>query len=225
MLFIVNICRGFGGRTTTMTTPTLSRRAVLRSGAAVSGGMLTGGSVVGSASAQERGPTVASSVESHGHYAWFPLGPDSWGRSSEPYDLRSGDARWMAQPDSEGGIRCLAANLATEPPNRNAGFDVHLGRLGEVESLTIRPRTVQTPRTTGPSSLFVGLYFDADGNGDFFEWESGDGADRWVGLGGDEEAVSSFGASGVVTIDGETTFSLVAAETQATLDELRTGAI
>jgi hypothetical protein len=49
---------------------------------------------------------------------------------------------------------------------------VHLGRLGEIETVTVTSRTLQTPNTTGPAVLFVGLYLDKDENGEFFEWEA-----------------------------------------------------
>jgi hypothetical protein len=204
----------------------VSRRSVLRSGAVAAGAVLASGTAIaGNSTAQEEQAGLASKIESHGHYAWFPFGPDSWGRSSSPYDLQNGDARWMAEPESDGAVRCLVRNLGTEPPNRNAGFDVHLGRLDNIETVTFRSKTVQTRRTTGPAQLFVGLYLDKNGNGEFFEWESGDGADSWVGFGGDDEGLASYAASGEVTIDGDTTFAIADAGTAATVDELTDGAV
>lgn len=225
---------GFRGeRVQTMTTENnISRRSVLRNGAVASGAVLFGATtVVGSSAAhdtrsqdnQDNQDTLASKIESHGHYAWFPLGPDSWGRSSSPYDMRDGDSRWLAQPNSDGGVRCLGRNLGTEPPNRNTGFDVHLGRLGEIEAVTVESRTLQTPRTTGPADLFIGLYLDVDDNGEFFEWEATDDIENFVGLGEDDEGLLTTGASGELTIDGDTAFLIADAETEATLDELKAG--
>lgn len=177
-----------------------------RLGAVLFGGTATvGGSVAG-----RQQPGLASEVESYGHYAWFPFGPDSWGRSKSPFDSRDGDSRWMAQPEDDGGVRCLVANVGTEPPNRNAGFGLHLGRLGKLDAVTIDARTVQTQRTTSLAMLFVGLYVDKNDDGEFFAWEAeGDGdADSWIGIGGDEEGITPFGASGESIIDDDTTFWL-----------------
>lgn len=209
-----------------MSRNSVSRRNVLRKGAVASGAVLTGGTaLVGRSAAQTNQTGLASKIESHGHYAWFPFGPDSWGRSGSPYDLQNGDGRWTASPESDGGVRCLVQSLGTEPPNRNAGFDVHLGQLGEIERVALRARTVQTERTTGPALMFAALYLDTNENGEFFEWETTNGADNWVGLGGDEEGIASYGASGEITIDGETTLGLVEAGTQATMDELKDGTV
>lgn len=210
-----------------MTVPeSVSRRSVLRKGAVATGAVLLGGpTVVGQATAQDGQVGLASQIESHGHYMWFPLGPESWGRSATPYDMQDGDSRWLAQPQSDGSVRVLAQNLGMEPPNRNAGFDVHLGRLSTIETVTITSRTLQTPRTTGPSVLFLGLYLDKNDNAEFFEWEATNGIDSWVGFGGDEEGLLSSAASGEVTIDGDTVFTLVGAEAQATLTELQEGIV
>lgn len=203
-----------------------SRRSVLRKGAVATGAVLFGGpTVVGQGTAQDEQVGLASQIESHGHYMWFPLGPESWGRSATPYDMQDGDSRWLAQPQSDGSVHVLAQNLGTEPPNRNAGFDVHLGRLGTIESVIVTSQTLQTPRTTGPSVLFLGLYLDKNDNAEFFEWEATNGIDSWVGFGGDEEGLLSSAASGEVTIDGDTVFTLVGAEAQATLAELQEGTV
>jgi hypothetical protein len=167
--------------------------------------------------------SVASMIESHGHYSWFPLGPASWGRSDDPYDMEQDESRWLAEPTDEGGVRILVANLGTEPPNRNAGFDVHLGPLGELETVTIDARTLQTPNTTGPAVLFIGLFLDRDDNGEFLTWETIDGVERPQGTGNDDEGIAFYGANGAVTIDGNTTFTLVSAGKQATLAELQAG--
>lgn len=214
------------GMSDTPDSTKVSRRSVLRNGAVASGTVLFGGTaLVGNSVAEESQDTLKSKIESHGHYAWFPMGPDSWGRSSTPFDMQEGESRWLAQPNSDGGVRCLGKNLGTEPPNRNAGFDVHLGQLGEIKAVTVTARTLQTRRTTGPAVLFLGLYLDKDDNGEFFEWEARDGTESFVGLGGDDEGLATFGASGEVTIDDDTVFAIAGAETEATLDELQNGSV
>ncbi|NHN61221.1 MULTISPECIES: hypothetical protein [Halorussus] len=131
----------------------------------------------------------------------------------------------MAEPQSDGSVRCLAQNLGTEPPNRNTGFDVHLGRLGTIETVTVTSRTLQTPRW-GPAELFFGLYLDKDDSGEFGNWESNDdGTESALGSDTDEEGLLSSPASGEVTIDGDTVFGLLNAESEATLAELQEGTV
>lgn len=201
----------------------VSRRSVLRKGAIVSGAVVTGGTtVVGRSTAQDEPTGLVAEIESHGHYAWFPKGPQTWGRSAKPYDMQDGESRWMAQPDSEGSVRLLGKNLGTEPPDRSTGFDVHLGRLRTIETVTLTSRTLQTPRTTGPAELAIALYLDKDENGEFFTWEANDdGTETLLGTGNDDEGISLAEASGETTIDGDTVFRLLNAETETTLAELQ----
>jgi hypothetical protein len=205
----------------------VSRRNVLRRGAVASGAVLFGGAtVIGRSVAQENRTGLASQIEGHGHYAWFPLGPESWGRSTTPYDMQDGESRWLAQPQSDGSVRCLARNLGTEPPNRNTGFDVHLGRLGTFESIAVTSRTLQTARTTGPAALGLGLYLDKDDNDEFLTWEDNDdGTESSLGPGNDDEGFLFSAASGELTIDGDTAFRLLNAETEATLAEMENGSV
>ncbi len=164
-------------------------------------------------------------IDAHGHYAWFPLGPESWGRSATPYDMQDGESRWLAQPTDDGGVRVLVENLGAEPPNRNAGFDIHLRPLGEVASVSINARTLHTADTTGPATLFIGLYLDADDDGEFFVWESADGKEQFTGLGEDREGVAFYGASGTVEINSGTSFNLVGADSQPTLTAMQQGGV
>lgn len=201
----------------------------MRTGAFAAGGVVLGGfglsrgQADAAADPDRRGGALASAVAGHGHYAWFPGGPDSWGRSAAPFDVREAGSRWAAQPTDGGGVRCLVEDL---PADRNAGFDVHLGPVGDVAAVNVVSRTVETQRTAGPATLFVGLYLDADGDGEFFEWESADGArDDWVGLGGDDEGLQASGADGELTIDDDTEFALVDAGRTATLDALKGGEV
>ncbi|MDT3434771.1 hypothetical protein [Haloarcula sp. 1CSR25-25] len=174
---------------------------------------------------QDEQQDLPSMIESHGHYSWFPLGPESWGRKEEPYDMEEGESRWLAEPTDEGGVRILVSNLGTEPPNRNAGFDVHLGSVGELETITIDARTLQTPNTTGPAVLFLGLFLDIDDNGEFLTWETTDGIERPTGPGNDDEGVAFYGANGAVIVDGDTSFRLINKEIEATLAELQNGSV
>lgn len=163
------------------------------------------------------------SIAENGHYAWFPFGPNSWTRSASPFDIQRRDGRWLAQPTSEGGVRCLVENIGTSPPNRNAGFDLHLGTLADVQSVTVESRTIQT-REGSTATLFVGLYLDTSGDGEFFRWEERTrGIEEWVGVGDDEEGVTLVDADGAFTIDDDTEVTLLAAGTNATFGALRAG--
>jgi hypothetical protein len=164
-------------------------------------------------------------IDAHGHYAWFPFGPASWSRSPDPYDIEEDDSRWLAEPTDEGGVRVLVENLGTDPPNRNAGFDVHLGPIGDVAAVTVDARTLRTPTATGPATLFLGLYLDADDDGEFFAWESTDGVERFTGLGDDEEGIAFVGASGSIEMDRGTGFDPVGAGSRATLAALQRGGV
>jgi hypothetical protein len=196
------------------------RRTVLKTlGVAAVGGTASAGT------AAARGNLV-SKINSHGHYAWFPLGPDSWARSKNPFDTRRDEFRWMARPGAGGSVRCLVRNL---PASRNAGFDVHVGRLGDIREVTIDAETVRTTRPGGTAELFVGLYLDADDDGDFFAWNDGRGnTDTWAGFGKDSEGATFPTADGEITLDGSTEFQLFhvgGGPNPATLRQLQDGEV
>lgn len=204
-----------------MTLPeNTNRRTVVKTlgAAAVSGTVLTGTTAA-------RGNLV-SKINSSGHWAYFPLGPDSWARSKNPFDTRQGGYRWMARPDAGGSVRCLVTNL---PEDRNAGFDVHVGRLGDLQTVTIDAETVRTNRSGGTAVLFVGLYLDADNNGDFFAWNDGRGnTDTWDSFGKDSEGAIFPAADGQITIDSGTAFTLFhvgSGPNPATLGQLQAGEV
>jgi hypothetical protein len=130
----------------------------------------------------------------------------------------------MVGPDAGGSVRCLVTNL---PAFRNAGFDVHVGPLGDIQEVTIDAETVRTDQSRGTATLFVGLYLDADDNGDFFAWNDGRGnTDTWDGFGRDSEGVIYPTADGELSIDGSTEFTLFhvgGSPETATLRELQAG--
>lgn len=213
------------------------RRTVLKTlgAAAVGGTVLTGTAAADS--------DLVSKIDSSGHYAYFPLeAPDSWARQEDPFNIYSfvwEDApqehpldnlqkacHWMTMPHDDDSVRCLLTNL---PANRNAGFDVHVGRLGDIQEVTIDAETVRTNQSGDAAVLFVGLYLDADDNGDFFAWNDGrENTERWDGFGGDSEGAIFPTADGEIAIDGDTGFQLfhVGGDTDsATLDQLQAGEV
>lgn len=151
----------------------------------VGGTGLTGGAAGQPGCGGER--PLASMPPRHGHYAHFPLGPESWGRRPNPFDGRDGERRWLARPTDGGGIRCRVENL---PETRNAGFNLHVGPLGNVHEFTLETRTVGTDEGSS-ATLFVGFYLDVDGDGDFFAWTDSPGTvEPGVGFGADGEGAA-----------------------------------
>lgn len=201
----------------------VSRRTVLRTGLVASGiAFGVGPALAGTARGEGN---VVSMVASDGHYAWFPLGPDSWGRSQNPVDgeQEDGDARWLAQPAAGGGVRCRVENLST--PFRNAGFDIHLGALGSVEELTVASRTRRTD--SGDTGTVVGaLYFDVNDDGEFFAWKDARGnTEAWAGFGGDTERGLARSATGSFSIEDGTELPVFAEDPEdpPTLGEIKAG--
>jgi hypothetical protein len=196
----------------------VDRRTVLRTvGAAAVGATAVTGRVV----AHPGRGNLVSTVARDGHYAWFPGGPPTWARSQNPVEMAANGTHWAVGPVRGGGIGCRIEG-ATFP--RNAGFDVHLGRLGDVESLTVDARTTASAGA-GPAAFVLGLYLDVDGDGDFFEWADGRGnTEQWVGFGDDGEGLGGSTADGSYTLDDDTVLELlVLSEGEATVGELKAG--
>lgn len=200
--------------------PALRRRHVLRAGALISavtmagcaggGGNPTPDDEVENADdpADDREEPVemdeeiklwhfAADVE---YWAWYPADQDLWSRSATPYDFEEGGGRWMARPTEDGSVRCRVEN--DDPPG-NAGFYVPLGEIGQVERVTIDSETVQSEGDDA-QMLLVALYFDADGDGEYFQWETRDDREAFAGLGADLEGIRLFPAGDSVTIDADT---------------------
>jgi hypothetical protein len=207
-------------RRNVLRTGVLATGVALFAGATVAGGQSSDESQGGDEDDTERG--LAARIESYGHYAWFPMGPDTWGRSSTPVDAQADGGRWMVQPTADGAVRTVVEDL---PADRNAGFDLHLGRLGAIDEVTVTSEAVRTTRGTSPTVLLLGLYLDQNDDDDFFEWETDGGADQWVGFGGDDEGVLFSAAGGAVTVGDDTEFFVAGAEQSATLAQLKDGTV
>lgn len=133
----------------------------------------------------------------------FPDEPALWQRSQDPYDVREGDGRWLAEPTAGGSIRCRVENDGDE--TGNAGFYVGIGEIGSVRSITIDSESVRSEGDV--ATLGAALYFDVTGDGDYFEWQRSDGStERFVDLGGDVEGVTTVPSDEPFTIDDEVGF-------------------
>lgn len=133
---------------------------------------------------------LVSRIESDGHYATFPDDATLWQRSDIPFDIRKfeGGGRWMVEPTADGAVRMRVEN---DVPTGNVGFDLDVGRLGDVEEFTIDAETVRT--TEGDeATLWVGVYFDAGDTGDYFEWQRiNDETEAFAGFGDDTECLQA----------------------------------
>lgn len=196
------------------------RRTALKT---LGAGVLCGGLLPGTATARGN---VVSKVNRAGHYAYFPLRPKYWGRQKHPYDVREGDSRWRAEPAAGGGIQCLVENVEfPDIPNRNAGFDVHMGPLGDLDEIAIDSETVRT-QAGSEALLFIGLYLDVDANGEFGAWTDRRGnKERFAGLRGDEEGLLAIPAGETFTIDESTSFDLFVRGTSPTFGDLKRGKV
>jgi hypothetical protein len=103
----------------------------------------------------------------------------------------------------------------------SAGFDLHLGRLGDIEEVRIPHQVIQSGQFN--VQLAVALYLDENEDGEFFAWEALDGdREGWNGFGGDEEAGKTIFAGDPVVIDDETQFRLFNRESAtASLTQLK----
>lgn len=170
--------------------------------------------------------SLESRVSERGHYTWFALGEGTWGRQRSPYDIRESCSRWMAEPTANGGIRCFVNDINVDPQAaESAGFDLHLGPLGDVEEIRIPHEVVQSGQFN--AQLAVALYLDEDEDGEFFVWGDPNGErERWKGFGGDEEAGKTLFAGETVVIDDDTQFRLFNRDSAtASLGQLKNGEI
>lgn len=169
--------------------------------------------------------SLASRIASGGHFAWFARSAEYWGRQSTPYDRQAECGRWTATPTPDGGLNLFVQNIDVSATQQSAGFDLHLGRLGDVDSVRIDSRVVREGRYS--TDLALALYLDEDENGEFTEWTTtGDGPDRWEGYGGDEEAVKTVPVTKTVVVDDDFNFRLLNRDSaEATLGELKRGEI
>lgn len=152
----------------------------------------------------------------------FPDNPSLWQRSQNPYDVRDGDGRWLAEPTDEGSIRCRVENDGDE--TGNAGFYVDVGEIGSIRSITIDSESVTSEGEV--ATLGAALYFDVTGDGDYFEWERSDGpAETFVDLGGDVEGVTEIPSDDPFTIDHEVGFLHIPGMDLVTFEDYRDGEV
>lgn len=146
--------------------------------------------------------TFAARVD---YWAWFPKERSLWSRSVDPYDFQADDGRWLAGPTADGGVFCRVENDA--PPG-NAGVYFDIGPIGKVGSLTIDAETVRSDGT-GDQQLLYAIYFDSDGDDEYFQWDPHEDRERFDGLGNDLETLGGFPSDEGGTIEDDTELDLV----------------
>jgi hypothetical protein len=173
---------------------------------------------------------LTSWIESDGRWLAFPSQTRLWRRSKQPIDLREdgGAGRWHAGPASDGNVRCRVEN---DGGVANAGFYVSVGRMAEIDSITVEAESVRSDRDGDTAQLTLALYFDVSGEGEYLAWEQILGWDelkrnteRWTGFGGDVEGVA-FGAPAdeQVTVDDETELTHFPPDETVTFGDYRDG--
>lgn len=187
-----------------------TRRTVLKT---VGGSIVAGSSLTGLTAARD--DDLVARIDSDGHYAAFPDDARLWQRSENSIDLREflGTERWLVEPTAEGAVRMQVEN---DVPLGNVGFDITVGRLGDIEAFTIDAETVETAEGE-EATLWVAVYFDAGGTGDFFEWAPIDDATEYfAGFGDDTECLQAIPVNPEgVTIDTEFEWGTLAVPSSA----------
>ena len=173
-----------------------------------SAGLVGGSGLVGSVGAR-RGNLI-SWINSDGYYSHFPLDPSTWKRLQQPFDTTTADSeRWKAHPTAGGSIRCLVEDIGPPDP-ANAGFEVPVGPVGDIDSVTIDAETIETQRDGDEALFALALYLDLDGDGEFFDWKDGRGTiQHFDGFGDDGEGIAFAAADGENTFGEETEFPLI----------------
>lgn len=193
----------------------IDRRTLLATGTAtVLGAGLAGCMGGGNRDGNDQGPSPRQLIEQDdsSYYSLFVKGGTGY-RTMTPFDVERKNERWMTQPTSDGGIRCRVENAGSG----TAGFELSIGPLGDIDTITIRSRTERNAK------VFYALYLDKDGDGEFYKWEQvTEDRQRFVEYGNDKEAVEAAPAGDPITIDEDAQLTFTGGKA-TTLGELQQG--
>lgn len=193
----------------------IDRRSVLKAtSVTVLGTGLAG--CMGSGNESDQGPSPEQMIKNSedNYYSWFVEGGKGF-RSTRSfvYDPKKNNKLWRAQPTADGGVRCRIENAG----NGTAGFELSIGPLGEIDSVTVRSRSNRDAK------VFYALYLDKNDDGEFYKWEkTGANRQRFTGYGKDKEAVNSSPAGKDITIDDDAKLTFTGSK-PTTLEELQQG--
>lgn len=173
---------------------TTSRRRLLKS---VAASAVVAGGTIGTVTARTRTQgSLVSQIASNGH--WDINDPPTSGgffRSDNPFSLTANGER--AAVNAERG----RAHVLTDVQSgqyADAGFDLHVGPVGDIESVTV---------VSSGDPVAMNLWLDEGGDGDFFAWQNHRGnTQQLTGLAGDTYKTGGGIGTGSVTIakDGHT---------------------
>ena len=177
--------------------------------------MVAAAAVVGAACAPAKpsGPVPGRSIAYY-YIEDFSLPADADAYRSltpftKPVDSGAGTAAQVLNPD---GSVSLAVNNAL-CCEAGAGFYTHLFPLRDL----LNVRLIVAP---GSSSTFVGLALDANGDGQWADWDANG---MRTGFGGDQQGFGPSTGGGIVDIDDSRLFGVDPLGVDATLGELKAG--
>lgn len=167
------------------------------------------------ATADSQSGSVVGQINSDGYYT-VNDGTD-FIRSKNPQDVDGVDGGTVSQsPASRGAVELSIDGTETYS---DCGFYIDVGPLDSIDSIDVG--------TEGPDTVGLNLYFDVNEDGEYFEWERGQGnSGTYTGTGDDEYMLGDVDGSGDFTVDDSTDFfdgSTSAGDTS--LEELKDGAV
>lgn len=161
----------------------------------------------GPAVVQAAGSTVTDQVA-----YYYVSGDAGFLRSTTPINESTGGGS-ASQTDNGNGT--ITVDLSSVSNYADSGFSIDAGTLNDLNGALVQ--------NTGDDIGF-NLWFDVDGNGEFFAW-SGGTPDTMTDLDGDKYILGPASSAGVLEITGSTQFtSLQPGGGDYTLDQLKAGA-
>jgi hypothetical protein len=137
-------------------------------------------------------------------------GTNPFTRSLTPQDLVAGNVTRSQSITSDGTVKLIIANA---PGYSDVGFYIYAGQLKNLNSVNVQA-------VSGSSPFGLNLYFDKDGNGDYFNWNN----NVLTGLGNDAYILGPTSQNGVLGINSSSQFtSLNPGGGNYTLAQLKNG--
>ncbi len=143
--------------------------------------------------AGSQGPSGAATVASQVDYYTINNG-SQFIRSLVPFSTPTGISGTALQTNNADGTVTLTIN--SSPAYADCGFYMFIGMLGDLNSIKITT-------TSGSSPISVNIWFDEDGNGEFFTWTG----TVYGGVGKDAYILGPQSTSNVLNINTGSTFT------------------
>lgn len=139
------------------------------------------------------GPSGAATVASQVDYYTINDG-SQFIRSLVPFSAPTGSNGTAQQIDNSDGSLTLTIN--NSPAYADCGFYVFVGMLGDLNSMKITT-------TSGSDPISVNIWFDNNGNGEFFTWTG----TVYGGLGGDSYILGPQSTNNLLSLNTGSTFT------------------